>query len=210
MVHELDASVGELLKTLERLNLARNTLVVLSSDNGAYRTAEGAHRPNGPWKGVKSQLWEGGHRVPFIARWPARIAPGESAALVSLIDLPATAAAITGVPLPAGAAPDSHNLLPLMTGKDRDAGRDHLILMGGKGDLAIRQGPWKYIPDLSTADGWQAPKRPGPKRPARPGLFHLGEDPGETKNLHGTKPEVSKRLAALLAKAKNTPVTRPE
>jgi arylsulfatase A-like enzyme len=210
MVHELDASVGELLKTLERLNLARNTLVVLSSDNGAYRTAEGAHRPNGPWKGVKSQLWEGGHRVPFIAKWPGRIAPGESAALVSLIDLPATAAAITGVPLPAGAAPDSLNLLPLMTGKDRDAGRDHLILMSGKGHLAIRQGPWKYIPDLSTADGWQAPNKPGPKSAARPGLFHLGEDPGETKNLHGTKPEVSKRLAALLEKAKNTPVTRPE
>jgi arylsulfatase A-like enzyme len=210
MVHQLDASLGRLLETLERLDLTRRTLVVFSSDNGAYKTEEGAHRPNGPWKGVKSQLWEGGHRVPFIAKWPGRIAPGESAALVSLVDLPATVAAVAGTPLPAGAAPDSFNLLPLMTGGDRDAGRDHLVLMSGKGDLALRQGPWKYIPDLATADGWASWKKPGREVPARPGLFHLGDDPGESKNLHQARPEVSKRLAALLEKAKNPPVTRPE
>jgi arylsulfatase A-like enzyme len=210
MVHQLDAAVGKLLETLERLDLTRRTLVVFSSDNGAYKTAEGAHRPNGPWKGVKSQLWEGGHRVPLIAKWPGRIAPGESAALVSLVDLPATVAAVAGTPLPAGAAPDSFNLLPLMTGADRDAGRDHLVLMSGRGDLALRQGPWKYIPDLATADGWAAWTKPGTKVPARPGLFHLGDDPGESKNLHQARPEVSKRLAALLEKAKNPPVTRPE
>jgi arylsulfatase A-like enzyme len=212
MVHELDWSVGELLKALERHGLTQNTLVILSSDNGAYKTEEGAHRPNGPWKGVKSQLWEGGHRVPFIAKWPGRIAPGESSALVGLVDLPATAAAVAGRPLPAGAAPDSFNLLPLMTGKDRDAGRDHLVVMSGKGDLAIRQGPWKYIPDLSTADGWSSWKKPGKKAkaPAKPGLYHLGDDPGERKNLHASQPEVSKRLAALLENAKSTPVTRPQ
>ncbi len=210
MIHELDWSVGEVLKALERLNLTKNTLVILSSDNGAYKTEEGEHRPNGPWKGEKSHLWEGGHRVPFIAKWPARIAPGESTALVSIIDIPATAAAVVGQPLPAGAAPDSFNLLPLMTGKDRDKGRDHLILMSGKGDLAIRQGPWKYIPDLATANGWGSWTKPGNKTPPKPGLYHLGDDPGETKNLHASKPEVSKRLAALLAKAKTTPVTRPQ
>jgi arylsulfatase A-like enzyme len=210
MVHELDWSVGEVLKALERLNLTKNTLVILSSDNGAYKTEEGEHRPNGPWKGEKSHLWEGGHRVPFIAKWPSRIAPGESAALVSLVDLPATAAAVVGQPLPAGAAPDSFNLLPLMTGKDRDKGRDHLILMSGKGDLAIRQGPWKYIPDLATANGWGSWIKPGTEAAPKPGLYHLGDDPAETKNLHASKPEVSKRLAALLAKAKTTPVTRPQ
>jgi arylsulfatase A-like enzyme len=130
--------------------------------------------------------------------------------LVSLIDLPATAAAIVGTALPAGAAPDSFNLLPLMTGKDRDKGRDHLILMSGKGDLAIRQGPWKYIPDLATANGWGSWIKPGTEAPPKPGLYHLGDDPGETKNLHDSKPEVSKRLAALLAKAKTTPITRPQ
>lgn len=208
MVHELDWSVGEVLKALERHSLAENTLVILSSDNGAYKTDENGHRPNGPWKGVKSQLWEGGHRVPFIARWKGRIAPGESSALVSLVDLPATAAAMAGLALPDGAAPDSFNLLPLMTGTDRHAGRDHLVLMSGKGDLAIRQGPWKYIPDLATANGWQSAAKPGRKGPARPGLYHLGDDPGETKNLHAAQPQVSKRLAALLAKVRSTPVTR--
>lgn len=210
MVHELDWSVGELLKALKKHDLEKNTLVILSSDNGAYKTEEGEHRPNGPWKGEKSHLWEGGHRVPFIAKWPGRIAPGTSSALVSLVDLPATAAAAIGHSLPAGAAPDSFNLLPLMTGKDRDAGRDHLVLMSGKGDLAIRQGPWKYIPDLATANGWASWTKPGRKVPAKPGLYHLGDDPGETKNLHASKPEVSKRLAALLAKVKATPVTRPQ
>jgi len=210
MVHELDASVGLLLKTLERLDLTKRTLVILSSDNGAYKTAEGAHRPNGPWKGVKSQLWEGGHRVPFLAKWPGRIAPGESSALVSLIDLPATIAAAAGQSLPAGVAPDSFNLLPLMTGKDRNAGRDHLVVMSGKGDLALRQGPWKYIPDLATAAGWSSGKKPGKKAPSKPGLYHLGDDPGETKNLHTSKPEVSKRLASLLDKTRSNPVTRPQ
>ena len=211
MVHELDESVGKVLATLERLGLTNNTLVILSSDNGAYKTVEGAHRPNGPWRGVKSQLWEGGHRVPFLAKWPGRIAPGESSALVGLVDLPATVAAVVGRPLPAGSAPDSFNLLPLMTGKDRNAGRDHLVLMSGKGDLALRQGPWKYIPDLSTADGWSSRnKPPGKKAPAKPGLYHLGDDPGELKNLNSTKPEVAKRLADLLDHAKSTPVTRPQ
>ena len=208
MVHELDWSVGEVLKALDRHSLAERTLVIVSSDNGAYRTEEGEHRPNGPWRGVKSQLWEGGHRVPFIARWKGRIAPGESPALVSLIDLPATAAALAGRPLPEGAAPDSFNLMPVLTGSSRETGRDHLVLMSGKGDLAIRQGPWKYIPDLSTADGWSSAVKRGPKRPAKPGLYHLGDDPGETKNLHAEKPQVAKRLAALLEKVKSTPVTR--
>ena len=97
-----------------------------------------------------------------------------------------------------------------MTSKDRDKGRDHLILMSGKGDLAIRQGPWKYIPDLATANGWGSWIKPGTEAAPKPGLYHLGDDPAETKNLHASKPEVSKRLAALLAKAKTTPVTRPQ
>ena len=115
---------------------------------------------------------------------------------------------MAGLSLPQGAAPDSFNLMPVLTGSSRETGRDHLVLMSGKGDLAIRQGPWKYIPDLSTADGWSSAAKPGPKRPARPGLYHLGDDPGETKNLHAGKPQVAKRLAALLEKVKSSPLTR--
>lgn len=207
---ELDASVGELMKTLERLKLAENTLVIFSSDNGAYVIDEMGHRPNGPWRGEKSQLWEGGHRGPLIARWPAQIPPGVSDELVSLIDLPATAAAIVGAKLAADAAPDSFNLLPTLLGKNNPHPRDHLILMSGKGDLAIRQGNWKYIPDLKTANGWKSPGKKDEAGAAKPGLFNLKNDQAEVSNLNAKEPEISKRLAALLEKARTTAVTRPQ
>ena len=85
--------------------------------------------------------------------------------------------------------------------------RDTLVVMSGKGDLAIRQGPWKYIPDLNTAHGWQAvARKPGT---AGPGLYNLTDDPGEIKNLHAAHPEISERLAGLLKKAQTDRATRP-
>ena len=117
--------------------------------------------------------------------------------------------AIAGEKLAADAAPDSFSLLPLLLGKAPAGARDHLVLMSGKGDLAIRQGQWKYIPDLATADGWKAGGKAAPGAPAKPGLYDLTADPGETKNLHSTHPEISARLAALLQKAKSAKSTRP-
>jgi arylsulfatase A-like enzyme len=210
MMHELDWSVGELMKTLDRLDLTKNTLVVFSSDNGAYVTNEKGHKPNGPFRGEKSHLWEGGHRVPLLARWPGRIAPGVSKDLVCLVDLPATLAAVAGQTLPPEAAPDSFNLLPLLLGESKAPPRDHLILMSGKGDLAVRQGNWKYIPDLSTANGWDSWKKKGPDLPAKPGLYDLTKDPAEATNLHGQHPEISQRLAGLLKQAKSSKSTRPQ
>lgn len=207
---ELDWSIGELMKTLERLKLSANTLVIFSSDNGAYVEDEKGHHPNGPWRGEKSQLWEGGHREPFIARWPGHITPGVSDQLVCLVDLPATAAALAGVHLAADAAPDSFDLLPTLLGKINPHPRDHLILMSGKGDLAIRQGSWKYIPDLSTADGWSSWAKKNEAAPINAGLFDLDKDKGEVTNRSAQEPEVSKRLAGLLEKARTTPVTRPQ
>ncbi len=205
---ELDWSVGELMKTLERLQLADNTLVIFSSDNGAYVIDEDGHRPNGPWRGEKSHLWEGGHRAPFIAHWPGKIAPGVSDALICLVDLPATAAAIVGTELAADTAPDSFNFLPTLLGKPNPQPRNHLVVMSGKGDLAIRQGNWKYIPDLSLADGWATWKKKGANTPVKAGLFNLEKDPGETKNLVAQEPEISKRLIGLLEKTQSTPSTR--
>lgn len=203
MLLELDWSVGEILKALEKHGLARNTLIVFSSDNGASPTDEDGHKPNGPWRGKKSQLWEAGHRVPFIAHWPERVKPGVSPALVSLVDLPATIAAITNTPLADGAAPDSFNLLPVLTGGTETA-RDHLVVMSGKGDLAIRQGQWKYIPDLSTVEGWDAwKKKAAAKTSGKPGLYNLQDDPGEIRNLHAERPEISKQLAELLQKVRS-------
>jgi len=210
MMQELDWSVGELLKTLGRLGLAEKTLVIFSSDNGATPTDEDGHLPNGMWRGKKSQLWEGGHREPFIARWPGHIAPGVSDELVCLVDLSATAAALVGKELPAGAAPDSFNLLPILLGQKNPHPRDHLVLMSGKGDLAIRQGKWKYIPDLADADGWSSWKKKDAGSAAKPGLYDLSKDPGETENLHGEHPEVSARLAKLLQTSRAVKSTRPQ
>lgn len=209
MLMDLDANVGDIMKTLDRLGITKNTLVVFSSDNGASPTDEDGHKPNGPWRGKKSQLWEGGHREPFIVSWPGKITPGISDALVCLVDLQATAAAAAGVELSAQEAPDSFDLLPLLLGRDKSQPRDHLVLMSGMGDLAIREGSWKYIPDLAVADGWGAGKKKAGKA-TRPGLYDLSKDQGETRNLHEAKPEVSKRLAARLAKVRSQPATRPQ
>jgi arylsulfatase A-like enzyme len=206
---ELDWSIGELMKTLERLKLADNTLVIFSSDNGAYVTDEDGHLPNGPWKGKKSHLWEGGHRAPFIAHWPRHITPGVSDELVSLVDLTATAAALVGGKLSDEAAPDSFNLLPTLLGKTNPHPRDHLILMSGKGDLAIRQGNWKYIPDLAMANGWDSWKKKAAKSQVKAGLFNLEKDQGEVKNLITEEPEIAKKLAGLLEKARSASSTRP-
>jgi arylsulfatase A-like enzyme len=206
---ELDGSIGELMKTLARLKLTENTLVIFSSDNGAYVTDEKGHLPNGPWKGKKSHLWEGGHRVPFIARWPGHIAPGVSGELVSLVDLPATASALVGRPLADDTAPDSFNLLPTLLGKSNSQPRDRLVVMSGQGELAIRQGNWKYIPDLSRANGWDSWRKNGEATAAKAGLFNLETDQGEAQNLAAQEPEIAKRLADLLEKDRTASSTRP-
>ena len=209
MLQELDASIGELLETLDRLSLTQDTLIMYSSDNGAYVNDEKGHKPTGPYRGKKSQLWEGGHRVPFIVRWPARIPPGVSTDLASTLDMPATICAAAGIAVPRDALPDSYNLLPAMLGEKDAPKRDHLVLMSGNGDLAIRSGSLKYIPDLAVADGWYG-SRKNPEVPARPGLYDLANDPGEKQNLIEDRAADAQRLADLLAKAKAVAVTRPE
>jgi|JI6StandDraft_1071083.scaffolds.fasta_scaffold00479_15 arylsulfatase A-like enzyme len=208
MLQELDASIGELLQTLDRLSLAKDTLIIYSSDNGAYVNDEKGHRPTGPYRGKKSQLWEGGHRVPFIVRWPARIQPGVSEDIASTLDVPATLCAAAGVTVPQDALPDSFDLLPAMLGEKAAPKRDHLILMSGNGDLAIRDTRWKYIPDLAVADGWYGGKKKNANAPKRPGLYDLTQDPGETTNLSPENPEIVKELQARLEKAKSANSSR--
>ncbi len=209
MLTELDWSIGEVMKTLERLGLANNTLVIFSSDNGAHPTNEKGHLPNGPWRGRKSQLWEGGHRVPFLARWPGHIAPGTTSdELVCLVDLAATAVAAAGQKLPAGVAPDSFNLLPTLLGQPKQMKRDTLVVMSGNGDLAVRQGQWKYIPDLAVADGWSSGAKK-PNQAAKPALFDLSADKGESRNLFHDRPEIAKRLADHLEKIQSAKSSRP-
>jgi arylsulfatase A-like enzyme len=209
MLLGLDDAIGQVLRTLDRLSLAKDTLVIYSSDNGAYAIDEDGHRPNGPFRGIKSQSWEGGHRVPFIVRWPARIQPGVSLDLVSTLDVPATICAAAAVPVPKDALPDSYNLLPALLGESKPLKRDYLVIQCGSGHLSVRSGPWKFIPDLALADGWKSLKK-DPGAPARPAIFDLSKDPGEKDNLFKTSPEIAGRLAGFLATAKSTPVTRPQ
>jgi arylsulfatase A-like enzyme len=145
------------------------------------------HRCNGVLRGFKGRLYEGGTRVPFIARWPGKVPAGKtSGELICHVDLLATVAALTGKELPAEAGPDSFNQLPaLLAEKPGKPCREQLVIHSGGGGLAIRQGPWKLIPE----PGMQA---------RGPELYNLADDLSEATNLAGKMPERVKELAELL------------
>jgi arylsulfatase A-like enzyme len=151
---ELDWCVGELTKTLKRLGLEKNTLVVFCSDNGpvlddGYKDGAveklGNHKPAGPYSGGKYTIQEGGTRTPFITSWPGKIEPGESDEVVCTVDLAASFAAMTGVKLPADACLDSFNVLGALLGEKDAKGREHLIQQdnGQRGNFGFRVGDWK-------------------------------------------------------------------
>ena len=207
-IHELDDTVGEVLKTLERLKLTQNTLVIFSSDNGGvnddgYEDFDPSdHKMNGVLRGRKGTLFEGGNRVPFIARWPGKIkSGGKCDELISLVDMPATLAALTGVPLPAAAAPDSFNVLPALLDQPHDkACRDSLIMHNGgtKGPFAIRRGEWKFVP--ATAPN---PRKTSGGEP-NDMLFNLANDLSESKDLSDEHPEKVKELQAMFARIRES------
>lgn len=205
-VAQVDAAVGRVLGTLDRSNVSDNTLVIFTSDNGAHwlpaDIEQWGHRANGGWRGQKSDIWEGGHRVPFIARWPGRIQAGSTSNdLICLTDLVATVAAMLDVPLPPDAAEDSFNLLPVLLGRQRQAPiREALVHHSGDGTFAIRQGPWKLALALGS-HGFSEPRNVAPKPGEAEGqLYNLEDDPREQDNLWLQKPEIVARLTALLQK----------
>ena len=170
-IHELDCVVGELLVTLDKLGVADNTLVIFTSDNGPETTsvvhmrADYGHDGARPWRGMKRDQWEGGHRVPFLVRWPGKVKPGTtSAQLTSLTDVMATVAAIIGAELPNDAAEDSFNMLPALLGKDGGPIRPYLLqqAFGGSRTLSIRRGNWKYL-DHTGSGGNRYDNDPGLK-----------------------------------------------
>ena len=206
---QFDWCVGELLATLDRLGLTTNTLVILTSDNGpvlddGYKDGAveklGNHKPAGPWRGGKYSAFEGGTRMPFIVRWPGRVKPGLSDAMLSQVDLPATCAALVGGEFPAGDGPDSLNLLPALLG-DSKTGRDHVVEYARV--TALRRGDWKYIepgqgPARAANTNVELGNAPG-------GLvFNLAQDPGERTNLASREPEKLKEMTAALAKLRQS------
>jgi arylsulfatase A-like enzyme len=188
VIAALDGTVGEVIAGLDRLGLAGNTLVVFTSDNGpvvddGYRDDAveklGDHRPAGPWRGGKYSKFEAGTRIPFLVRWPARVKPGVSEALVCQVDFPATFAALAGRKLAETDAPDSIDVLPALLGESQ-VGRDHLVEQGR--GLALREGSWKLIPPSDGA-AFSRETRIETGNDVRAQLYDLVADPGETRNL---------------------------
>ncbi|MEM7395903.1 MAG: sulfatase-like hydrolase/transferase, partial [Verrucomicrobiota bacterium] len=207
-IFELDHIVGELMKTLERLGIAENTLIMFSSDNGPEVTSvihmrkDHNHDGSRPWRGMKRDAWEAGHRVPFVARWPGRIKPGSrSHQLTSLTDLMATCGAIVGTELPNEAAEDSFNILPVLLGEDGGKPiRKHMLQQTIRLSLSIREGHWKYLDHKGSGGNNYgrghlrqfAIEDTAPDAPGQ--LYDLAKDPGEKVNVADRFPEVVKRL----------------
>ena len=228
-VVETDGFVGAILETLDLLELADNTIVIYTSDNGglyhwweAKETDDLAHYKGGgrgasmrefghqgnAWmRGTKADIWEGGHRVPFLVRWPAKVPAGKVCdSLVDLTDLLATMADITATGLPAGAGPDSVSLLPALLDPEVTV-REHTVHLSFRGVFAIRQGPWKLVPEHRGSGGFSQPRDLDPATEGGPKgqLYHLGEDRAETDNRYDEEPEVVARLTKLLETIREEP-----
>jgi arylsulfatase A-like enzyme len=208
---EFDWCVGELMRTLDRHNLAEKTLVIICSDNGpvlddGYKDQAveklGNHQPAGPYRGGKYSVYEGGTRTPFITRWKGRIQPGVSDQIVCTIDLAASLAALTGQQLAADGCLDSQNVLGALLGDQGAKGRDHLLQQNnGGGNFGFREGNWKLVRLQTGAagkKGKQAKKADGTATNEQ--LFDLGRDPGEQTDVAAAHPAVLQRLRERLDK----------
>ncbi len=201
---EVDAAVGAVLEALQARQLDQNTLVIFAADNGASPAADFPglqavhHDPQPGLRGAKADIYEGGHRIPFVVRWPGKVAAGSrSDALICQIDFLATCAQLLGTALPANAAEDSVSLLPILTGAAPQV-RDSLVNHSVNGSFAIRRGPWKLCltPD---SGGWSDPK-PGKAAAGSPPyqLFNLDQDPREQTNVYADHPEIVRQLGEML------------
>ncbi|MBM4153884.1 MAG: arylsulfatase [Lentisphaerae bacterium] len=199
-VMETDAAIGRVLDALAKAGAADRTLVVLTSDNGcapyigAKEMEAKGHFPSGPLRGYKADAWEGGHRVPFIVRWPGVVKPGGVCGqLVHQADLIATFADALGVKLPETAAEDSFSLMPLLRGGGEPV-REGAVSASAGGIFAVRKGSWKLIPAPGGGGNWSEPSSN-----AAPGqLYNLAADLGEKENLYGSNPDKVAELTALL------------
>ncbi len=200
-VMETDAVVGRVLEALEKSGAAGNTLVIFTADNGCapyigvQDLEKMGHYPSGPLRGYKADAWEGGHRVPFIVRWPGVVKPGSVChQLVYQADFLRTLADVFGVKLPDSAGEDSFSLMPLFKGEDKPI-RDHAVSASARGTPALRRGSWKYIPAPGSG-GWGS----GGDQSQPVQLYNLAEDLGESKNLAAAMPEKVAEMKALLEK----------
>jgi arylsulfatase A-like enzyme len=213
-VAQVDDSFGRVVKAVDDAGLASNTLVIFTSDNGAHWTPEDKktwpHRANANWRGMKADIWDAGHRIPFLARWPGHTKPGMvSPQLGCLTDLMATAADIVDFKLPHDAGEDSFDLLPAITGTARRPIREAIVHHSNRGMFSIRAGTWKLELGLGSG-GFSMPVTEAPTPGGPEGqLYDIAKDPEEATNLYQQHPDVVARLSALLAKYQREGRSRP-
>ena len=204
-VMQVDHLMGRLLDAVKEAGLDDNTLVIFTSDNGCSPEAnfsllaEHGHDPSGPFRGHKADIYEGGHRVPLLARWPGTIPSGRTTkTLACLTDIYPTLADVTGQPQSETGGEDGFSLFPVLTDAG-DSGRDTLISHSVEGAFAIRQGNWKLCLCRGSG-GWSDPREPAAKKQGLPAmqLFDLQKDPAETTNLVADLPEKVEELLLLL------------
>jgi len=201
-VRQVDGAVGRILDALDRMGVSDNTLVVFSSDNGPVWYQKDVdrfdYRSTAAYRGMKADAWEGGHRVPFLVRWPDHAPRGATSdQLLSFTDMLPTLADVGGPSLSSDSA-DGHNVRPVLTAERDSIDRGGSVFQATY-YLALRDGPWKFIPGLGSGGFISTPntREPGPGEPAGQ-LYHLERDPGETNNLYDERPEVVERFRTQL------------
>ena len=208
---QVDWTVGQVLGALDDTGIAENTLVIFTTDNGCSPQAKipeleaAGHDQNYIYRGHKADIFEGGHRVPFVARWPAKVKPGTRNELtVGQLDLLATAAEIVHAEIPDDAAEDSVSFLPILLGDTETPIRESIVSQSIGGQFAIRDGDWKLCL-CPGSGGWSSP-RPGRAdltvMPAMQ-LYDLSKDPGEENNLINDRPEQVTKMKSMLEKIIN-------
>ncbi len=223
-IAQLDWSVGELVKTIDRLGLAENTLFIFCSDNGpvlddGYKDDAleklGPHQPAGPFRGGKYSVWEGGTRTPFITRWKGRIPSGVSDEVVCTVDFAASLAALTGQEPAADGCLDSMDVLGALMGLPDATGRDHLLQQNnGGGNFGLRSGDWKLV-RLTQRGKSEArvSKEEIPLPTATHSLYRLTDDPGERHDVAAAHPDVLKtlteKLDRIIADGRTRPARKP-
>jgi arylsulfatase A-like enzyme len=204
MVALVDWMVGQIDQTLSECGLQENTLLVITSDNGArltnYDGRDYGHKSCGELRGQKADIWEGGHREPFVVRWPGHVRAGTiSDAVICLSDLLATCAEITSFPLPSDAGEDSYSMLGALTGvRNSTPVRDAVIHHSGDGMFSVRQDQWKLILGLGSG-GFSEPRRAEAISGGPLGqLYNVETDWQETGNLWLEQPDIVQQLEGLL------------
>jgi arylsulfatase A len=199
-VMETDWSAGQVIKAIDEAGIADNTVVIFTADNGhSHYTGweelvAAGHLPSGPYRGHKGDIWEGGHRVPLVVRWPNRVAAGSSnAQLVSLTDLFATCVEMQSEQMPGDGAEDSISFLPALFNKANEDSRTTLVNHSNSGEFAYRDGAWKLVFRLGGAN---LEKSRG--KPTIAELYNLASDIGEKKNVAAENPAIVKKMTAAL------------